>query len=339
MITRLQIRKPDDMHVHLREGDMMREVVPHTAGVFGRALVMPNLKNAVIHGTSAARYRDEILRACSELRLPFDPLMTVKLTAQTTTDVIKGAYSCGVAAVKLYPEGVTTNSTGGIRDPDQINPDVFRAMAHNGMVLCVHAEEPGLFSLDRESGYLRHVEKIATAHPNLRIVIEHITSRDGVEFVHRAGPNVAATITVHHLLITLDDVIGDKLNPHNFCKPIAKREADRAALVTAALSGNPKFFLGTDSAPHAQDTKECASGCAGCFTAPAAIELLTEIFDAHGALPGLESFTSIFGAQFYGLGLNMGTITIVKEPWEIPATCGAVVPFMAGKRIGWRVAK
>jgi dihydroorotase len=339
MITQLQIRKPDDMHVHLREGTMMREVLPYTGRVFGRALVMPNLTDPIVAGSSAARYRNNILWECEALQLPFHPLMTIKLTARTTADVVTRAHSYGVVAVKLYPEGVTTNSADGVRDPDQIDPAVFRAMAHSGMVLCVHAEEPGLFSLDRESGYLRHVEKIATAHPDLRIVIEHITTHEGIEFVHRAGANVAATITVHHLLITLDDVIGDKLNPHNFCKPIAKREGDRAALVTAALSANPKFFLGTDSAPHAQGMKECSSGCAGCFTAPAAMGLLAELFEAHNMLPGLEGFTSIYGAQFYGLTPNTGTITLVRDLWEIPAMCGSVVPFMAGKKVNWRVAE
>jgi len=338
MITQLKIRKPDDMHVHLREGDVMREVLQYTGRVFGRALVMPNLSDPIIAGSGAARYRNNILRDCEVLQLPFHPLMTIKLTSRTTVDIITRAHSYGVVAVKLYPEGVTTNSSDGVRDPEQIDPAVFSAMVHSGMVLCVHAEEPGVFSLDREQSYLWHVEKIATAHPDLRIVIEHITTRNGIEFVHKAGSNVAATITVHHLLITLDDVIGDKLNPHNFCKPIAKREADRAALVVAATSGNSKFFLGTDSAPHTQGAKECASGCAGCFTAPAAIGLLAELFEAHDILQGLEIFTSIHGARFYGLPLNTEMITLEREAWEIPATCGSIVPFMAGKKVGWRVA-
>lgn len=333
-ITQLKIRRPDDFHVHLREGAMLESVAPHTANVFGRALVMPNLKNPIRHGGQARDYRDQIRRLTTER---FEPIMTVKLTQDTRPITIEGLAAGHVAAVKLYPEGVTTNSEDGVRDVTQLG-DVFKAMSNYGIVLCVHAEQPGVFSMEREIHYLRVVADIVQKNPKLKVVIEHATTAETLAFVKEAGPNVAATITVHHLLITLDDVLGDKLNPHNFCKPIAKRPEDRAALVAAALSGHPKFFLGTDSAPHSKETKECEAGCAGCFTAPIAIPLLADLFDRHNALANLELFTSTNGAAFYNLGPNSDFITLERVESRIPRTYGPVVPFKAGEALAWRVA-
>ncbi len=333
-ITQFKIRRPDDWHVHLREGDMLAEVAQHTAKTFGRALVMPNLKNPV-HIAANARHYEEDIRRLTE-KTGFEPIMTIKLTQETDSRTIEAAASSQVRAVKLYPEGVTTNSEHGVRDISKLH-DTFAAMATNGVVLCIHAEQPGIFSMERELHYLRNVAEIATKHPSLKIVIEHATMADTLKFVEEGGPNMAATITVHHLYITLDDVVGDKLNPHNFCKPIAKRPEDRAALVAAALSGKSQFFLGTDSAPHVKDTKECASGCAGCFTAPIAMPLLADLFDKNDSIGTLELFTSTNGAKFYGLKPNRDYITLERAEWEIPARYGDVVPFKAGEKVGWKV--
>lgn len=334
-ITQFKIRRPDDFHVHLREGAMLETVLPHTAKTFARALVMPNLKNAVRIGVNARHYEEQIRRLSEGI--DFEPLMTIKLTQDTDHRMITAAASSQVVAVKLYPEGVTTNSEDGVRDIAKLG-DTFKAMADSRMVLCIHAETPGVFSMEREIHFLRNIADIVSKHPTLRVVIEHATMAETIDFVKQAGPNVAATLTVHHLLITLDDVVGDKLNPHNFCKPIAKRPEDRAALVAAALSGNSKFFLGTDSAPHSKETKECGAGCAGCFTAPIAMPLLAELFDKNNALGNLELFTSTNGANFYKLRPNSGMITMERAEWEIPATYGGVVPFMAGQKLLWRVA-
>lgn len=337
-ITQLKMRSPDDLHVHLREGKLLEEVLVHTARCFRRALVMPNLKDAITIGANAQAYAGQIQRHAETLGVEFHPLTTIKLTQETSPDVISSAASHGVCAVKLYPEGVTTNSQNGVRDLYAINIDVFRAMVDHGMVLCVHAEEPGVFSMDRELAYLRHVEKIV-AHTKLKVVIEHATTAGTLKFVKEMGTNVAATITVHHLMMTLDDVIDDKgkLNPHNFCKPIAKRPEDRDALMAMAMSGDPQFFLGTDSAPHVRGTKECASGCAGCFTAPIAMELLAGLFDGKGNLPKLEAFTSEFGAKFYGLKPNETTMTLQRQKWTVPDVYGSVVPFKAGEQLEWKV--
>ncbi len=339
MITQIRIRKPDDFHVHLREADLLREVLPWTARNFARALVMPNLQKPITIGTNARFYEEEIRRICDELQLPFTPLMTIKLTQGTTKTTIESAASCQVRAVKLYPEGVTTNSDNGVRHIEAISDDVFSAMIDSNMVLCVHAEEPGAFSMVREQAYLPHIKRLLDKFPRLKIVIEHASSAEAVQFVEEGPANIAATITVHHLLMTLDDVIDDsgKLNPHNFCKPIAKGPEDKKALLVAALSGNPKFFLGTDSAPHVKETKESASGCAGCFTAPTAIELLTTIFDEQGSLTELEAFTSENGAIFYGLPLNEGTLTLDRSNWVVKQV-GSVVPFKMGQTVAWHVS-
>lgn len=332
-ITQIKIRQPDDFHVHLREGAMLAEVLPHTAKRYGRALVMPNLKHPVRNGGDARSYENQIETLSTGTN--FTPLMTIKLTQDTTPGLITAARSSQVVAAKLYPEGVTTNSQNGVTDLGALE-SVFAEMEKCGMVLCVHAEEPGVFSMDREKAYLPHIDRLSHLFRNLRIVIEHVTSAETVKFVKEALPNVAATITAHHLFITLDDVVGDKLNPHNFCKPIAKTPRDREALLDAAFH-DKRFFFGSDSAPHDRDTKECGHGCAGCFTAPHAMELLCTLFDKHGVIHALERFTSESGARFYGLDLNREVITLQRGDWVVPSHYGTVIPFMAGETIPWKI--
>jgi dihydroorotase len=267
--------------------------------------------------------------------------MTIKIVPSTTPATIREAKAAGVVAGKLYPEGVTTNSSDGVRDFMEL-ADVFGAMAEAGLVLCLHGETPDAFCLDREEAFLAEVlPTIAASFPGLRIVLEHVSTAAAVEWVRGQAPagahDVAATITVHHLLLTLDDVVGGMLAPHHFCKPVAKRPADRAAIVAAAVSGDPRFFLGTDSAPHLRAAKEAAHGCAGVFTAPVALPLLAARFDEHDALDRLEAFCSGHGARFYGLPGNEGTVQLVREPWTVPADCAGVVPLAAGTTLPWRV--
>ena len=333
VISSVRIRRPDDFHVHLRDGEMLWNVAQHTAVLFGRALVMPNLQEPVLTEKDAAAYKGRIFRVLEHWKFDFEPLMTIKLTQATTSKMIDDLRVA--IAVKLYPEGVTTNSEGGVRDPSDVDPDVFRAMADKGIVLSVHAEQPGAFCLVREERYLEHIERIALAHPKLKIVVEHVSTEAAARFVLQASENIAATITAHHLLLTLDDVVGDRLRPHNFCKPIAKGPVDRATLRTAAI-GSPKFFLGTDSAPHKKESKECDHGCAGCFTAPIALDLCTEVFAAMGRLEALGQFTSERGARFYGLPPNSGTVTIERREYLVPSAYGDVVPFRAGETLGWK---
>jgi len=336
-IMQMKIRKPDDFHVHLREGDLLRKVVAYTATPYGRALVMPNLKNPVVDVKSAIQYYDEIRRLASS-HPTFKPLMTIKLTQETEPKHIqaltKYAYECGVVAVKLYPEGVTTNSHGGVSDLSKLG-DTLKAIQDAGLVLCVHGEAPGKFSMAREKEYLTELQWIIDTCPKLKIVLEHITTQDAVTFVKEHNQNLAATITAHHLYLTLDDIVGGSLQPHNFCKPIAKTPSDRLALIYAATSGSPSFFFGSDSAPHTQETKECSSGCAGCFTAPYAVELLANVFDEQKSLHRLEAFMSENGARFYGLPLNEGEITLQRQDWVAASKLGPLVPFRAGETLHW----
>lgn len=329
---RLSIRKPDDMHVHLREGAMMFNVVPHTASQFARALVMPNTDPPILTGSDADSYAARIRARVPE----FEPLKVIKLVRSTTPEIVSEARSRGVVAAKFYPEGVTTNSDDGCRSLSEVR-SALEAMEEYGMVLCLHGETPGEFCMDRERDFLhRELLPIARAHPRLKIVLEHVTTESAVGFVS-AMPNVAATVTIHHLVLTLDDVVGGMLRPHNFCKPIAKTPQDRRTLRATVASGNPKFFLGTDSAPHHRGRKECGSGCAGVFTAPVAMQLLAQVFDELDALDQLEAFCSEFGASFYGLPLNEGKLELVREPFRVPAQCGDVIPFMAQETLSWSV--
>jgi dihydroorotase len=258
--------------------------------------------------------------------------------ASTTPATIRDAAAAGVVAAKLYPEGVTTNSGDGVRDVLALG-EVFAAMSDAGLVLCLHGESPDAFCLDREERFLAEVlPGLARSFPDLRIVLEHVSTAAAVDWVRRHdGGNVAATVTVHHLLLTLDDVVGGLLAPHHFCKPVAKRPDDRAAIVAAAVGGDPRFFLGTDSAPHPRAAKESAHGCAGVFTAPVALPLLATVFESQGALGALEGFCSAHGAAFYGLPPNPGTVRLVREAWDVPAEIDGIVPFRAGATLPWRV--
>jgi len=334
----LAIRRPDDFHVHLRNGDMLENVAKFTERHFARALVMPNTMPPIVTAEQIPFYRREIKQAAPNL----EPLMTIKLTMRTTPETIEKAMAAGAIAAKMYPEGVTTNSNDAVSSIESLYP-VFGCMEYNGMVLCIHGELPEGFVLDREWAFLETLEAIHQRFPALRIVLEHVTTDDAVQTVKRLPPNVAATITVHHLMITLDDVVGGFLQPHHFCKPIPKRDKDLVALVEAATSGNPKFFLGTDSAPHLKENKECGSGCAGVFTAPVALACLAKVFEDEESLDRLEDFTSTFGANFYGLPLNEGQIVLVKhdndDGYVVDHLAGGVVPFMAGKRLQWWVSQ
>jgi dihydroorotase len=331
------MRKPDDWHVHLREGSLLTTVLQYTAIPFKRALVMPNLKEPVTTAHAARAYKERILELSKGSG--FEPLMTMKLLKGTDPSDIKFASGI-VKAVKLYPDGVTTNSSTGIQNPLDIQyPAVYEEMAKAKMVLCIHAEAPHAFCLDREKMYLPEVDALTISHPDLKIVLEHVTTAEGVQFV-LDHPKMGATITAHHLAITLDDLIGDMLKPHNFCKPVAKYPRDLIALREVAFAAHPQFFLGTDSAPHLQGAKECASGCAGCFTSPLAIQLLAQLFDKEGHLEKLEAFMSENGAKFYDVPLNKETITLKREPFKVldvheTPDGGRIIPFMAGQTLQW----
>jgi dihydroorotase len=330
------MRMPDDFHLHLRSGGMLRAVLPHTARQFKRAIIMPNITVPALNDRDVRAYRKEILVAANGSG--FQPLMTIQIVEDTKPETIFKAKEAGAIAGKVYPRGMTTNSTNGVSDYQTIFP-ALAAMQECNMLALFHGEspDPDVFCLDREAKFLAILKSVAKAFPRLKIVMEHVTTNKAVKCIAQLPDNVAATITVHHLFLTLNDVIGDKLEPHHFCKPVAKRSSDRAVLLAAATSGNPKFFLGTDSAPHLKEMKECASGCAGVYTAPIAIPLLLELFEGYGAINKLEDFCSRFGADFYGLPHNKETITLARENWVIPPIYGGVIPFRAGKEIHWRM--
>jgi dihydroorotase len=341
----LTLRRPDDWHVHLRDGGSLASVVKFTAERFGRAIVMPNLRPAVTTTASARAYRERILAALSAGQR-FEPLLTLYLTDQTEPDEIDRAKASGfVHGVKLYPAGATTHSDAGVTDIARVYP-VLARMEETAMPLLVHGESPNaeVDVFDRETHFIDAVlQRVVDRFPRLRVVFEHITTARAVEFVAAAGPAVAATITPQHLLHNRDAIFSGGIRPHYYCLPILKRERDRLALLGAATGGNPKFFLGTDSAPHERSAKENSCGCAGMFTAHAAIELYAEIFDAAGCIGRLEAFASHFGADFYRLPRNEETITLIKETWVPPKTYafgdGVVVPYRAGESIAWRLAQ
>jgi dihydroorotase len=341
----LKIRRPDDFHVHLRDGDMLHRVAEHTARQFARALVMPNVP-PIDTGWQATDLRLEIRRLTD--RYDFTPLMTIRLTGETTPETIRAAKAHGVVAAKVYPQGVTTGSHGGVTI-DQLDRmgDVFAAMQEAGLVLCWHGEFPGPGWLSAEQRMFPEIRKVVDDFPRLRQVLEHISTRDGVEWVRRCPDTVAGTITVHHLYLTLDDLggrgeygRGGQLHPHYFYAPIAKEVSDRQALQEAAIEPSGKFFLGTDSAPHPIDRKfNVDAGCcaAGVFSAPVAMAALATKFEDLHALDRLENFTSVQGARFYGLPLNEGTIELEPRGWTVPETIAGMVPFLAGERLAWRV--
>lgn len=343
MTERLTLLRPDDWHIHLRDGATLQHTVADAARQFARVIVMPNLVPPVRNAEEASAYRDRILAACPA-GTPFEPLMVLYLTDNTQPDDIRTAARSGfVHAVKLYPAGATTNSGSGVTRIDNVFP-VLETMAEVGMPLLVHGEvtRPEIDVFDREQHFIdEHLSRIVERFPTLKVVFEHITTRDAVQFVLGAGPNVGATITAHHLLFNRNHMLVGGIRPHFYCLPILKRNVHQEALLDAATSGNSKFFLGTDSAPHAQHAKESACGCAGCYTAFAALELYAEAFETRNALDRLEAFASHFGPDFYGLPRNTGTVTLVREDWMVPAQLPfgdhALVPLRAGETLRWRL--
>ncbi len=338
-MTTLTIRKPDDFHVHLRQGWTLKQVLPATARVFGRALVMPNTEPPVLdwNGVCGSFFEIQDLAAKSGCD-GFYPMMTIQITAGTTIQTIRECAAPPCFAGKLYPAGVTTNSGNGVTDLKALYP-VFGEMEAHGMVLCLHGETPDAFCLEREWIFLDALIMLAADFPKLRVVLEHVSTVDAVSLIRDLPDTFAATITAHHLVLTLDDVIGDKFQPHHFCKPLPKTREDRDALIEAATSGDPKFFFGSDSAPHRAPAKECCEGAAGVFSAPAALPVLAEVFEREGKLDRLEGFVSEHGARFYGLPLNEGTVTLERKEWRVPRRyCDEFVPFMAERVLEWRLA-
>ncbi|MBC8069427.1 MAG: dihydroorotase [Deltaproteobacteria bacterium] len=341
----LELLRPDDWHLHLRDGAALADLVPVTARQFARAIVMPNLRPAITKVEHARAYRDRILAALPE-GLAFQPLMTLYLTANTrVADVEAARADPHVHAIKLYPAGATTNADAGVAELGPLS-EVFRAMEQLGLPLLVHGEsiDPEVDVFDREAVFVREtLAPLLDRHPKLRVVLEHVTTAEAVAFVRSAGPDVAATITAHHLLHDRNAMFAGGIRPHMYCLPVLKRAHHREALIAAATSGDPKFFLGTDSAPHARPTKETACGCAGMFTAHAAIELYAEAFEAAGALDKLEGFASRFGPAFYRLPVNRGRIVLRREAWQVPATLplagGELVPLRAGEFVAWRMVE
>jgi len=339
----LTLIQPDDWHLHLRTGDILKTVVAHTARQFKRAIIMPNLKPPVTCVAEALAYRDQILQALPQ-NSKFDPLMTLYLTNQTTIDDVKQVATCEFTyAFKLYPAGATTNSDAGVNNLSTIYP-ILEAMQHYDVPLLIHGEvtDENCDIFDRERLFIeRHLTDIVKQFPTLKIVLEHLTTEEAVQFVESTSANIGATITPQHLLFNRNALLVGGIHPHNYCLPILKREKHRQALVKAATSGNAKFFLGTDSAPHITNLKENACGCAGCYTAFAAIELYAEIFEKENALDKLEAFASFYGADFYGLARNKQTITLEKKNWDIPRYYGVgenlITPLKARETLSWKI--
>lgn len=331
----LTIRKPDDWHVHLRDGDMLQRVAPYTARRFSRAIIMPNLVPPIISVESARDYRKRILEATAP---GFTPLMTCYLTDETNPDELARGYEEGVwVAAKLYPAGATTNSASGVTDIRNVYPALAR-MERIGMVLCVHGEvtDPNVDVFDREAVFIdRVLTRLVSDFPELKIVLEHITTSDAVEFV--ATGRVAATVTPQHLVINRNAMFAGGLRPHAYCLPVAKREEHRLAVRRAATSGRENVFLGTDSAPHSRGAKESACGCAGIFNAPFALESYAAVFEEEGALDKFEAFASINGARFYDLPLNEETVTLQRSGTDVPQEIDGLVPFHAGETLAWRL--
>ena len=341
---RILITRPDDWHLHLRDGPALPSVLRHTAARFGRAIVMPNLRPPIVTTTQALAYRQRILEALPE-GSPFEPLMTLYLTDGTSApEIDRAAVSGAVYAAKLYPAGATTHSDSGVTRIEHIYP-VLEAMQRRDLPLLVHGEvtDVHIDIFDRERVFIeRHLSRITRDFPALRVVLEHVTTEDGVRFVEQSPANVGGTLTAHHLLYNRNALLAGAIRPHFYCLPILKRERHREALIAAATGGNPKFFLGTDSAPHSVSSKECAQGCAGCYTAHAAIELYAEAFEAAGALDRLEAFASFHGADFYRLPRSSDRITLVRQAWRVAKDYELgderVVGLRAGEEIGWSLS-
>jgi dihydroorotase len=341
-MTTLTLQTPDDWHLHFRDGDILQETVAATARCFRRAIVMPNLVPPVTTAKMALEYKQRILAARPSDKLDFEPLMTLFLTNATTPDDIRVAKQAGIPAAKLYPAGATTNSDAAVSALDSLTP-IFETMAEEGMLLLIHGEvtDHDIDIFDREKAFIdRHLAIIAASFPTLKIVFEHITTKDAVDFVTEASANVAATITPQHLLLNRNDLLVGGVHPHNYCLPVLKRNTHQQALRAAVATGSAKFFLGTDSAPHEKHRKESACGCAGCYSAWSAIELYAQVFDDLKAVDKLEGFASHYGADFYGLPRNTGTITLERQEWQVPEVItlpngSPIVPFFAGKTLQW----
>lgn len=344
MTDTLTLTRPDDWHLHFRDGGMLQETVPATAAVFRRAIVMPNLTPPVVRASDAVAYRERILKA-----LPagsgFEPLMVLYLTDATTEKDIADAAASGIVyGFKLYPAGATTNSDSGVRDPSAIYP-LYEALEKHGLLLLLHGEvtDAEIDVFDREKMFIdRYLADIRQRFPALRIVFEHVTTREGVQFVQGQTRYTAATVTPQHLMMNRNDLLVGGIRPHNYCLPVLKRREHQESIQQAVLGGDARFFLGTDSAPHARDRKEAACGCAGCYSAPAALPLYATFFEAHGQLARLEAFASHFGPDFYGLARNTETVTLVRKLWQVPSHIEAdgttVVPWQAGLELPWRMA-
>ncbi|MEI7840221.1 MAG: dihydroorotase [Methylococcaceae bacterium] len=335
----LTITRPDDCHLHVRNGAILKTVLPHTARQFARAIIMPNLKPPVTTVAQAVAYRAEILQAIPD-GVDFTPLMTLYLTASTTIDEIKLAAECEhIHAFKLYPAGATTNSDAGVSDVTKIYP-LLAALEKYDLPLLIHGEvtDEDCDIFDRERVFVeRYLIDIVRNFPALRMVLEHVTTKEAVEFVASASDKIAATITPQHLLFNRNAMLAGGIKPHFYCLPILKRETHRLALVNAATSASPKFFLGTDSAPHLTHLKENSCGCAGCYSALTALELYAEAFESVNALDKLEGFASFYGADFYGLSRNSGTVTLEKNDWIVPASYDAITPLKAGELLQWKI--
>ena len=344
MQDELRISRPDDWHLHVRDGALLAETVPATASTFARAIIMPNLNPPVATTAQAQAYRERIL-GCVPDGTAFEPLMTLYLTDETrAADIAEAAESGLVFGCKLYPAGATTNSASGVRDPARID-HLYEALEKHDLPLLVHGEvtEPDIDIFDRERIFIeRHLQRIRQDFPALRIVFEHVTTGEAVQFVREAGERTAATVTPQHLMLNRNDLLVGGIRPHNYCLPVLKRAEHQHSIQQAVLEGHPRFFLGTDSAPHARSAKETACGCAGCYSAPAALPLYAEFFETHDALDRLEGFASHFGADFYGLPRNREQLRLVREPWRIPDTLHGggttLVPWQAGREVQWRVA-
>ena len=342
-MTEITIKKPDDWHLHFRDGDMLGETVPATARCFQRAIVMPNLVPPVANAEMAIAYRDRI-KAALPAGSSFHPLMTLYLTNGTSQEDIRQAKAAGIVAAKLYPAGGTTNSDAAPQDLASMT-EVFEVMEEVGLPLLVHGEvtDSHIDIFDREKAFIEsRLQKIVQTHPRLKVVLEHITTSEAAQFVAEASYNVAATITPQHLLLNRNDMLVGGIRPHNFCLPILKRNTHQESLRAAVASGNKKYFLGTDSAPHEKHRKESACGCAGCYSAWSALELYTQVFEELNALDKLEGFASHHGADFYGLPRNQGNLTLIKETWTVPEEIilpngKPIVPFYAGLEVHWRV--
>ncbi|WP_088330549.1 dihydroorotase [Lacimicrobium sp. SS2-24] len=339
----LTITKPDDWHLHFRDGDILKETVAATARCFQRAIVMPNLVPPVTSAAMAQAYKGRILDA-RPANSTFEPLMTLYLTNETRIEDIREAKAAGIIAAKLYPAGATTNSDAAVSALESLYP-VFAEMARQGMLLLVHGEvtaaEIDIF--DREKVFIdRHLCHIVEQFPDLKVVLEHITTKDAVDFVNSASQNVAATITPQHLMLNRNDLLVGGIRPHNYCLPVLKRNTHQQALREAVASGSSKFFLGTDSAPHEKHQKESACGCAGCYSAWSALELYAQVFEELGVIEKLEAFASFHGPDFYGLPRNTDSVTLVREAWEIPQQLtlpngNPIVPFQAGATVNWKL--